>query len=255
MLRGPRITALEKSELIAEQINRKIAEQEEQKPGNNFQVSIGGRGKEGGISQAARELPVPGKTDDSKRKHLEDSIKIDSLAPEAKAAAVEVGLADNRTALLDAAKQSGPAKQVEALKRRENKTAEKAAAKKTASKKPKSKATAPALDSLAWSDADQEARRKFVSAVGLNSLFEAASLSERQAMLNKHCPVPSTEVPARASQPTAAEDVAYPVDSGSSIYSGYAGWFDGLISSDALCGAARRRGAFRWPSCCGAAHA
>ena len=34
--------------------------------------------------------------------------------------------------------------------------------------------------------------------------------------------------------------VAYPVDSGSSIYSGYAGWFDGLISSDALCGAAHQ---------------
>lgn len=59
----------------------------------------GGR-PEGGIAQAARTLPVAGKTEGGRRKNIERSIKIDEISPEAKQAAESVGLADNQSALL-----------------------------------------------------------------------------------------------------------------------------------------------------------
>ncbi len=70
----------------------------------------GGR-PEGGINAAAREIGVD--KHDAYR-----AIKVASLSPEAKAAARETGLDDNRSALLAAAKQSTPGAQVEAILQR-----------------------------------------------------------------------------------------------------------------------------------------
>jgi hypothetical protein len=47
-----------------------------------------------GITQAARELPISGDTDEAKRKNVERAIKIAGLAPEAKEAAREHKLDD-----------------------------------------------------------------------------------------------------------------------------------------------------------------
>jgi ParB family chromosome partitioning protein len=71
----------------------------------------GGRGHTGGINQASRELGI-------ERKAARRAVKIDSLAPEAKATAVKLGLADNQSALLEAAKAETADEQVEALKQR-----------------------------------------------------------------------------------------------------------------------------------------
>ena len=61
------------------------------------QVSKGGRGKEGGVSKAARELNIP-------RDEVTRAVKIASLTDDAKAVATERGLDDNQSALLEAAK-------------------------------------------------------------------------------------------------------------------------------------------------------
>jgi hypothetical protein len=55
---------------------------------------------QGGIAKAARDLPVPGKTTDARRKFIERAIKTASIAPEAKVAARNAGLANNQSALL-----------------------------------------------------------------------------------------------------------------------------------------------------------
>lgn len=65
-----------------------------EKPGQVDQVSPkGGRGIEGGLSAATRELGID-------RTEARRAVKIASIAPEAKQEAVAVELADNRAALL-----------------------------------------------------------------------------------------------------------------------------------------------------------
>jgi hypothetical protein len=154
------LTRLERGELEAEWV-RLTAEQEVS--GKDFQKPQGGR-PEGGTSKAARELPIPGKTDDSKRKHLDDSIKINSMSAEAKAAAREVGLDNNRTALIAAAKETGPKKQVEALKERAKVKAPRATAK--AARVPSDPARkewhrfCDAFDK--WGDLPEESQKRFL---------------------------------------------------------------------------------------------
>ncbi|MET4277409.1 MULTISPECIES: ParB/RepB/Spo0J family partition protein [unclassified Bradyrhizobium] len=80
------------------------------KPAQAAQVS-GGRGKKGRLSEASRELGI-------ERTDAIRAAKVAALSPEAKAAAVEAGLDDNRTALLEAAKETEPEKQVAVLKKR-----------------------------------------------------------------------------------------------------------------------------------------
>jgi hypothetical protein len=63
----------------------------------------GGR-PESGISRAARELPVPGKSPEARRKYIERALKINGIWPEAKAAARTARLDDNQSALLAIAK-------------------------------------------------------------------------------------------------------------------------------------------------------
>ena len=101
------LTALERSELTAEWIQLTSPAD---KP---FQVETvsakGGRGKEGGVNAAARELGIS-KTDAHR------AVKVAALSPEAKEAARDAGLADNQAALLDAAKEKEPERQVAAIR-------------------------------------------------------------------------------------------------------------------------------------------
>ncbi len=62
----------------------------------------GGR-PEGGVRAAARELPVPGETEEARRHNVRRAVKIASLTPEAKQAAKDAALDDNQSALLKAA--------------------------------------------------------------------------------------------------------------------------------------------------------
>jgi hypothetical protein len=55
---------------------------------------------EGGIARAARDLPVPGKTAEGRRKYIERALKIDGVWPEAKAAARAAGIDNTQSALL-----------------------------------------------------------------------------------------------------------------------------------------------------------
>ena len=85
------LTTLERSEHIAEwvSLSDKLAQV--------APVSKGGRGNEGGIRAAARELGID-------RDQANRAVKVASIAPEAKQAAIEAGLADNQRALLEVAK-------------------------------------------------------------------------------------------------------------------------------------------------------
>ena len=67
-------------------------------------VCSGGRGNREGIREAARQLPVPGKTEKAREHQIARALKVASLSPEAQDVARSAGLDDNRSALLDAAK-------------------------------------------------------------------------------------------------------------------------------------------------------
>ena len=82
---------MERSKLVAE-----WAELTGEKPAQLGPVS-GGRGNKSGINDAARQLGI-------ERKEVQRSVKVASLSPEAQAVAVEEGLDNNRSALLDAAR-------------------------------------------------------------------------------------------------------------------------------------------------------
>lgn len=95
------LSQLERDEHVAEWIT--LAE----KAAQHAPVS-GGRGNEGGINKAARELGVD-------RTDAQRAVKVARLAPDAKDAARATGLADNRRALLTAAKLPSE-QQAEALR-------------------------------------------------------------------------------------------------------------------------------------------
>src|ERR1700722_2988331 len=128
-----------------------------------------GRGKKSGVRQASRELGVS--EPDARR-----AIKVDSLTPEAKEAARDVGLDDNRSALLRAA-EVAPEHQAQAIR-------DIAAKKQEAKERPKSAPPvgAPASLAVLISDAatvlndgpEQQERDLLVYA------WEAASEATRQ---------------------------------------------------------------------------
>jgi hypothetical protein len=93
------LTVLEHSELVSDWI-----ELADQRPGQVVRKPNGGR-PEGGIAQAARTLPISGKTKDGRRKSIARSMKIAKMSPDAKRAAQAAGLADNQSALLEIAAQ------------------------------------------------------------------------------------------------------------------------------------------------------
>lgn len=78
------------------------------KPRQLDAVSAGGRGKKGGIREAARQLGLS-------EADIRRAIKVASLSPEAQQAAHELGLADNRSALLRAADETTPEDQIRVL--------------------------------------------------------------------------------------------------------------------------------------------
>lgn len=112
------LTALERAEHVAEWVRITEAKQAKDaaeglllgadKLAQVAPVSkpAGGRGKEGGIRAASRDLGIS-------RDQAARALKIDSIAPEAKAAAAEAGLADNQSALLKVAAEPTPEAQAE----------------------------------------------------------------------------------------------------------------------------------------------
>ncbi|MET4800849.1 ParB N-terminal domain-containing protein [Bradyrhizobium sp. LB11.1] len=114
------LTALQRDEQIARWIELTTIKPEisgdDAKPVQLAQVS-GGRGNKGGLSEASRELGV-------ERTDAVRAMKVAALSPEAKAAAKEAGLDDNRSALLAAARADTPSGQVVAIKGWRQKKAE-----------------------------------------------------------------------------------------------------------------------------------
>lgn len=113
------LTALERSKLRAEWVELASSNKPMRGEGVSGEVrqKLSSRGREGegrpegGIADAARQLDVP-------RTTLRQDIRIASLSEEAQAAAVKHGLDDNQSALLEAAKEAEPAKQVEVIQNR-----------------------------------------------------------------------------------------------------------------------------------------
>jgi hypothetical protein len=104
---------LEKYELVAEWV--RYAEAQVSVFGQPVSKPQGGR-PEGGVSRAARELPVPGKTFGARRKFIVRAVDIDAIPPEAKVAARAAGLDDNQSALLAIAKEKTPEAQLAKVK-------------------------------------------------------------------------------------------------------------------------------------------
>jgi ParB-like chromosome segregation protein Spo0J len=142
------LTALERDEHVAEWI--RLAE----KPPQDEPVFKGGRGNESGVRKAARDLGI--EKEDARR-----ATKVAGLSDEAKDAAREAGLDDNRSALLEASRKPTTQDQVESLRMR------------AASKKEPKIAADPLSDTLAsekqvarlmdaWNAAGPEAREEFM---------------------------------------------------------------------------------------------
>jgi ParB-like chromosome segregation protein Spo0J len=109
------LTELERSNHIAEWI--RLAEEDRKEPESVLaqlgpKLSARGREHEGrpasGVRAAARDLGI-------ERHHAQRSVKIAAIAPAAKEAARELGLDDNQSALLKAAREPEPAAQVASL--------------------------------------------------------------------------------------------------------------------------------------------
>jgi ParB-like chromosome segregation protein Spo0J len=106
------LTVLERAKQVARWIElteSSRASDQQDKPAQVAPVSKGGRGKESGINSAARELGI-------ERTAAQRDVKIASLSPEAEAAAVDAGLDDNQSALLEAARETEPERQVVVLR-------------------------------------------------------------------------------------------------------------------------------------------
>lgn len=106
------LTALQRDEHIARWLELERAVQSAQVVQNESKREDGrGHRPEGGRSAASREIGV-------NRENARRAEKVASLSDEAKAEAVKIGLDNNRSALLDAAKETTIAGQVNALQRR-----------------------------------------------------------------------------------------------------------------------------------------
>lgn len=106
------LTVLERRDQLAEWVGlcEKADKEAAEKLGQLGPVSmVGGRGKEGGERKAARNLGVT-------RAEVRRANKVAGLKNEAKAVAVEVGLDDNESALLAAAKHTSKEEQIAALR-------------------------------------------------------------------------------------------------------------------------------------------
>lgn len=94
------LSKLERDENVAEWVRLTEAKRD-----SNDKMSRESGGQEGGAAAASRELGMD-------TRDVQRAVKVDSLSEEAKDAAREHGLDDNRSALLEAAKEATPAAQV-----------------------------------------------------------------------------------------------------------------------------------------------
>lgn len=155
------LTVLERDEQVAKWIdlsaNRQTAQNE---PIESKRNDGKGHRHEGGINAASRELGI-------QRMDAQRAVKVAGLSEQAKQVAKEVGLDDNRSALIEAAKQPEPSAQVQ-------KISEIAASK--IKPKPVKLADAPLNDfettekqvaalMSAWNKAGPDARERFLRAV------------------------------------------------------------------------------------------
>jgi ParB family chromosome partitioning protein len=133
--------------------------------GQVVQKPEGGR-PEGGIAEAARLLPVPGKTEDGKRKTIERALKIAAITPEAKEAAAAAGLADNQHALLGVAGEKTKEEQLKKVAKLASR--KRAKRKKTPAVRVETPATAPSADlpSFRTSEQETEALTKHIANIG-----------------------------------------------------------------------------------------
>jgi ParB/RepB/Spo0J family partition protein len=120
---------------------------------------VGQSRPKGGISAAARKLPIKGKTHGGKRRAVERAVKVASISPEAQEAAKKAGLDTIRSKLLKIADEKTPAAQLAKVRELAKTT------KKATPKKPLSAADEKALEQLieAWNKAD-ELKRGFIKA-------------------------------------------------------------------------------------------
>lgn len=105
------LTVIEKAEWAAELV-RLCEEEEADKPGRLDLISKGGRGKKGGVAQAARALRKPGESEEAARSRVRRDLQVAGMAPEAKEAAKTAGLARNQSALVSVAKEKSRETQV-----------------------------------------------------------------------------------------------------------------------------------------------
>lgn len=142
------LTALERDEQVALWVKlnaERISRQSDEKIGR-------GRPK-GGVNSAAKEIGLS--EPDARR-----AVKVASLSKEAKEAAREAGLDDNRTALLDAAKHDNVADQVAAIQQRATAKPVKLADIPLNDFDAKEKQVAALMS--AWNKASPEARQEFL---------------------------------------------------------------------------------------------
>jgi ParB-like chromosome segregation protein Spo0J len=139
------LTALEEAEKLAKWV--RLTTQCEAISRQKVAKSGPGR-PEGVIAKAERELPIKGKTQQARRKAIERAIKIDAMSSDAKAAAIEVGLNNKRSALLEIAKEQGTEGQLEKIaeivKRNAKKEVKRSGVKKSKAKAKQARRKAPA---------------------------------------------------------------------------------------------------------------
>ena len=103
------LTALERSELTAEWLRLTTVQSSQPETIESRRSDGRGHRPQGGVNAAARELGIS-------KADAHRAVKVAALSPEAKEAARDAGLADNQAALLDAAKEKEPERQVAAIR-------------------------------------------------------------------------------------------------------------------------------------------
>jgi ParB/RepB/Spo0J family partition protein len=144
----------------------------------------------GTISKAAGKLRLKGKTQKARRKEIERGLKVASIAPEAKAAAKEAGLHDDRAALLEIADQDTTEEQltkVQELAR--GKTSSKAKGRNPWLRNAKTKKTKPSASKPSLSPKDKEDVAKLLKlwneAAKLKRGFDKACQAVRDSFIER----------------------------------------------------------------------
>lgn len=168
------LTPFEHDEQVAEWV--RLTESDPPISGQNVQKKGRGRRK-GGVSEAARRLPIKGKTHTAKRKNVERALKVDSIFAEAKDAIKKAGLDQNRSKYRKVAAEKTLEAQlakVRELTAHKSETAEKGSSVtakqrplKVASEAPLSAEHEKVLESLtrAFTEAPPNVQQRFISMI------------------------------------------------------------------------------------------